>query len=706
MLRRLFHSPSRWLGMALLLVQSAVMAQLTFAASLSISPAQVTMPVLASRTFSVTAQGLPNNQVTWQVNGQTGGNSAVGTIQNGVYSAPDTPGASVTITAVSVADPSVSASAQVTLRHRVPWVLSTNPLWLPIGNYTLYVQGDRFVPGAQAFLAGQPVSTEFVDAKTLRITGQVSAGQIGTQPLVVTNPGPVPSATYMKLAVVNTAPVPALRPGLPVDAATVAAGRFLAQATFGPTAADIAFVKSQGMQAWLDRQFDPVLTPPSSLNNLQDINQLRKQQFLNMAHGQDQLRQRMMFALSQILVMSAEKNVNANEMAPWLGLLSQHAFGNYRDLLHDLTLDAGMGKYLDLANSRKPNGNGGANENYARELMQLFTIGLVELDAYGDPVLDSQNLPKPTYNQNDIRQFALALTGWTFPTPPGRAPGQSNWAFAPGVMEALPMYHDLSAKALLNGTVLPAGNSIEADLNGVLDNLFNHPNLPPFIATRLIRSLVTSNPSGEYIRRVADVFAGVNPAPGAALAPRGDLKATLTAILLDPEAREDAPQAEQGRLKDPVLHLTGLARALDAQFTDPGMFMYIMTYLGERVLNAPTVFSFYSPLTPLPGHTGMFGPEFQIYSPSQALQRANLIYSLLSDANASALSVNLTPFTSVAIDPNELLDRIDARLFMGRMSPELRGALYTLAAAHDDLKQRALIVLYLAAISSEYTVER
>lgn len=703
MSRHLFHPLRRGFALFYLLLHGA----LASAASIGISPASVQMPVLATRTFQATLTGLTNTQVNWYVNGMAGGNSSVGIISaGGAYASPDSPGLTVTVTAESAANPSLRASAQVSLRHRVPWVLATSPAWLPLGNYSLDIIGDRFAPGAQVFLAGKAMATTFVSDKLLRISGQVGASQIGTQTLVVTNPGPVPSATYTKLAVVNTAPVPALQPAPPADAAKVAAGRFLAQASFGPAAADIAFVKANGMRAWLDRQFDPLLTPPASLPDGVNINEIRKLQFLNMAHGQDQLRQRMMFALSQILVISAEKNVNAEEIVPWQRLLSKHAFGNYRDLLGELTLDASMGKYLDLANSRKPaaNNQSGANENYARELLQLFTIGLVQLNQNGSPVLDGAGKPVPAYTQNDIRQFSLALTGWTFPTPPGRLPGNSNGGYYPGRMEALPMFHDNSAKTLLGGVTLPQNNGIENDLEDVLDNLFSHPNLPPFIATRLIRSLVTSNPGPDYIRRVADVFAGLSPAPGYPLAPRGDLKATLAAILLDPDASRN--DIDQGHLKDPVLHLIGLARALDAQFTDPGMFMYIMTYLGERVLNSPTVFSFYSPLTPLPGQPDRFGPEFQIYSPSQAVQRANLIHTLLQDQNGSALSVNLTPFRNDAIDPNLLLDRIDATLFQGAMSAELRGTLYKVAAAHPDLKQRALVSLYLAAISSEYAVAR
>lgn len=703
MSRQLFHVLGRWLGLVFLLGITGA----TYGASLTISPIVTDAPVLGSRTFQATASGLATSELKWFVNNVEGGSTSLGTISTtGTYLAPASAGLVVTVTVASVSDPSVSASAQVTTRNRVPWLYGTSPTTLPIGPYTLDIIGDRFVAGAKAYVAGVAVSTTFISDKQLRISGQIASGLSGTQTLMVENPGPVASALYLKLSVVNTAAVPALQPAPPADAATVAAARFLEQASFGPNAADLSFVKNSGMRAWLDRQFDPAQTAPSVLASNLDVNQAEAQAFINMTHGGDQLRQRMTFALSQILVISADKNTNGNELVPWINLLSANAFGNYRDLLQELTLDSSMGKFLDLVNSRQstPGNQNGANENYARELMQLFTIGLIKLNQDGTPQLDGNGQTIPTYTQADIRSYARALTGWTYPTQPGSTSGASNWVYYPGKMEPLPQYHDINAKTLLNGTVLPAGRSIQQDVDGVVDNLFAHPNLPPFIATRLIRSLVGSNPSPAYVQRVADVFAGTSAAPGYALAPRGDLKATLAAVLLDTEARQDTPSADQGHLKDPVLHVIGLARALGAQIADPGMFLYLFGYLGERVLDAPTVFSFYSPLTALPGHSDHFGPEFQIYSPAQAIQRANMIYDLLNNQFGAGFQVNLSAYEAVAQDPNSLLNKINDALFQGRMSPELRQTLYTLAVAHTDLKQRTLMTLYLAAISSEYTV--
>src|SRR5258708_1408156 len=194
-------------------------------------------------------------------------------------------------------------------------------------------------------------------------------------------------------------------------------------------------------------------------------------------------------------------------MLPWLRLLSKHAFGNYRDLLRDVSISPSMGKYLDLANSMKPGLAGGANENYPRELMQLFTIGLWQLNPDGSQVMDGSGNPVPTYDQETVRQVALALTGWTYATAPGKTAQTNNWEYFGAPMETRPGNHATTSKAFL-GCTAGAGQSVDQDLDSVLDCLMNHPNIAPFIATRLIRSLVTSNPSPGFIHRVADVFAG------------------------------------------------------------------------------------------------------------------------------------------------------------------------------------------------------
>ena len=483
-------------------------------------------------------------------------------------------------------------------------------------------------------------------------------------------------------------------PPTPDDIRT--ATHFLENATFGPTGPDVSDVLIRSREGWLAHQFS---IPESPMPDGLDTNQVRAQLYLNMANGHDQLRQRMMFALSQIIVVSANKVGSGPELIPWVRLLSRNAFGNYRTLMTDVTLSPTMGKFLDMAYSRKASSTSSPNENYARELLQLFTIGLWELNQDGSLKRDANNQPIPTYNQATIAEFSRALTGWTFPTQPGVAPVTSNPPYFSGPMEPRETRHDTGAKTLLRGTVISANQTATADLNAALDNIFQHPNVGPFLATRLIRSLVTSNPSPAYIERVANAFSD----NGSGV--RGDLKAVLVAVLTDPEALRFSA-SDSGRLKDPLLHVIGLGRALGARVTDPNAFMYVYSNLTQRVLTPATVFSFYSPLASLPGNGTLYGPEFQIYPPALAVQRANFVYSILNGSFGTAFSMDLTPYMNVAANPAALIDMVDHRLMFGRMSTPLRQILLTTTTAisASNTRQRALGALYLAAISSEYTV--
>lgn len=497
---------------------------------------------------------------------------------------------------------------------------------------------------------------------------------------------------------------PAARAGQGLAAPAVdrpGAAHFLETATFGPTDADVAAVQSMGPAAWLQMQLALPETPIAAST---EGNAVRNQLFLNLANAPDQVRQRMIFALSQIVVVSSNKTGSGDELTPWVRLLSQHAFGNYREFLRAVTVSPTMGKYLDGAYSRKASSTSSPNENYPREMLQLFSIGLWMLNQDGTPRLNAQGQTIPAYSQDHIKELARALTGWTFPVKPGESPRSSNPQYFVGEMvpgvSSNPNNspHDFGAKTLLNGVVLPAGQSAAADLDAVVDNVFYHPNVGPFVATRLIRSLVTSNPSPAYVARVASVFE--NNGGGI----RGDMKAVLAAVLLDPEA--SAFGAEDGRLKDPILHVLGLGRALGVTFANPDGINYVFSNLTERVLSPQTVFSFFSPLGTLPGHADLFGPEFGIYPPALAVQRANFIYGLLNGQFSSSFPFALTPFLAVASSPPALVEMINQQLMFGRMSGELGLLLVTATTAvpASDTRQRALGALYLAAISSEYAV--
>jgi uncharacterized protein (DUF1800 family) len=564
----------------------------------------------------------------------------------------------------------------------------------------LYIQSTETASGAtrQAWVCDGRTKIEIVVYKVWTEAGRYTISVVDGMGTTTTTTGSTTTTTPTPATEPTPQPAPAPVPysgplpaPLPTDGPT--ALRLLEQGTFGPTAAGVALVKANGVDHWFAQQWT---MPETSIPDGLDNNQLRAHVFLSMANAPDQLRQRVAFALSQTLVVSTAKNVNGFEMIPWVRLLSRHAFGNYRTLLREVALSPSMGKYLDLANSRKAMNGSAPNENFPRELMQLFTIGLWKLNQDGTYEVDGAGQLIPTYTQKDVTEVARALTGWTYPTKPGATPLSANPEYFVGLMEPRPASHDTGAKALPGAVTLPANQTVTKDLDDVIDALFQHPNTPPFVATRLIRSLASSNPSPGFISRVADVF--VNNGQGE----RGDLAAVVKAILTDPEGSIADPAG--GRLKDPILLVIGLGRALGAQITDPNMFMYVLGNLGQAVLSPPTVFSFYSPLASLPHHPDLVGPEFQIYSPALAIQRANFVYAILNGEFSGSFKVDLLPFTAVAGDPAALVEKVNQTLLLGRMSPELRQIITSATKAASDSRQRALGALYLAAISAEFAV--
>ena len=476
--------------------------------------------------------------------------------------------------------------------------------------------------------------------------------------------------------------------------ALLAAARILEQTSFGPTDASIAQVQQLGLDGYLAAQFALPATPiPVPADN--SVGTLQQWQLATYSSAPDQLRQRLVHALSQVIVVSANKNVYADAMRPWLNALSQQAFGNYRDLLRDVTKSSSMGKYLDLANSAKPSGGSGANENYPRELMQLYTIGLWKLNPDGTLKPDASNAPISAYTQADVAQLALALTGWTY-AQPSSGPVY-EWHGAPMVPK--PANHATGPKTFL-GQTIPAGQTVDADLESVLDILMTHPNTAPFIATRLIRSLVLSNPTPGYIQRVADVFNVTG----------GDLQATVTAIITDVEARNDVPSVNSGRLKDPILHTCGFLRALNGHFNNPQQLTYLFAYMAQSPLNAPSVFSWFSPLYRVPKDTlagpkgTLAGPEFQIYTPMEATLRGNFFHYLLSQPGAD-FTLDLSPFQPFGNDMPALVELVNQKLLHGRMSAAMKQALITAAAPGYDAKTRIETVLYLTALSGQYAVQ-
>jgi len=667
--------------------------------SVAVSPGTASVQLGAALSLQATVTGSANTAVTWSVNGVVGGSATVGTVSvSGVYTAPAVmpASASVTVRATSVAAPTSYGIVTVTL-------LVPPPVSVVVTPSTASVQLGAAL-SLQATVTGSANT-----AVTWSVNGVVGgSATVGTVAVsgVYTAPAVMPASASVTVRATSVAApssygiatmtLAAPPPVTPTSPGLLAAGRFLEQSSFGPTPATLVQVQQMGVTAYLDAQFALPETPiPTPSGN--SMGALRQWALHSYTTSPDQLRQRVAYALSQILVTSGFKLVYADEMLPWLRLLSGHAFGNYRDLLREVTLSPSMGKYLDLANSMKPGPAGGANENYPRELLQLFSIGLWRLNPDGSQALDGSGNPVPAYSQASVTQVALALTGWTYPTAPGGTPGGNNWESFGGPMEPRPLNHATTAKSFL-GCSLPAGQSVEQDLDGVIDCLMQHPNIAPFIVTRLIRSLVMSNPSPGYIGRVAGVFEDNGNGV------LGDLKAVVRAILLDPEARNDTATVNQGRLKEPILQVSGFLRALNGNFSSTQQVTYLFDYMAQSVLSPPSVFSWFSPLYRVPKNPQLFGPEFQIYTPTEATLRGNMIYSIINYPGTD-LPVDLSPFQPYGNDMPALVERVNVTLLYGRMPAGIKQALITAAAPGYDAKTRIETVLYLAALTGQYAVQ-
>jgi uncharacterized protein (DUF1800 family) len=424
-------------------------------------------------------------------------------------------------------------------------------------------------------------------------------------------------------------------------------------------------------------------------------------------------RQRVAFALSQIMVVSSVEIYEAYGLADYQNILLNDALGNYRTLLQDVTLSPTMGHYLDMANSDETNPQNGTvpNQNYAREVLQLFSIGLVELNPDGSQQLDATGAPIPTFDGTTIEGFASVFTGWTYPPLPGANSQWTNPINFDGTMVAFPNHHQAGTKALLNGATVPAGQTPAQDLANALDNIFNHPNVGPFISLRLIQHLVTSNPSPGYVSRIAAVFA--NNGQGV----RGDLSAVVRAILEDTEARGAAPASDVfGHLREPALFITSALRSLGGQ-SDGVLLRSASSAMGQPIFDPETVFSFYPPSYQIPGMPTL-APEFGIDNAATALARANFVNTVIMQGGAApdptvsgstGTTINLTPLLS-ASDNTALIAQLNQTLMHGSLSADasniILSAANTIAAASTDPLAAPRAASYLMLTSAQYQVER
>jgi uncharacterized protein (DUF1800 family) len=499
----------------------------------------------------------------------------------------------------------------------------------------------------------------------------------------------------------------------------------LYRSTFGPEPDSYQELANLGYTAWLDQQFS--MSPTLHSTRLQQYTLAEGVDTYNQSdrvavwwdvslNAPDQLRQRVAFALSELFVISrygASLGGRAVEMTDYYDMLITHAFGNYRDLIESVTLHAAMGDYLSMMANQKadPDNNRFPDENYAREVMQLFSIGLYELNQDGTDKLDSQGQLIPTYSQDDIENLARVFTGWHIAekTKPWWGSKEGNWLVP---MVAYPDYHDDEQKVVM-GNVFAQGQTPEQDMAQAMDMLLNHPNTAPLVSKHLIQRLVTSNPSPAYVARISALFAD----NGSGV--RGDLKTVIRGILTDSEALSGGDRTP-AKMKEPLIAMTNFFRAFEAKSADPtGRFHNsINTFgaYGQSPLGSPSVFNFFSPDYAPNGEIAAakdVAPEFEILSWNNFILTNNQLWTATGrtnyngETNPSRIVINTAPLEAIANDHEALIAEIERRLLSERMSDELREivleALEELRDTQQSLKVRNAI--YIAVTSQEFHIE-
>lgn len=508
-----------------------------------------------------------------------------------------------------------------------------------------------------------------------------------------------------------------------------AASRFLTQASMGANHATITQVAKLGHEAWVEQQFNlPVSKHQPYTNCMSSVFESygneetagaifgdpvffkRFAWWTQTITAPDILRQRVAMALSEIMVVSDKVGILGEAqygLPGYYDMLLNHSFGNFRDLLFDVTMSPVMGTYLSHVNNAKFNPTTGTfpDENYAREVMQLFSIGLFELNPDGTRKKDANGADIPTYDNNKIREFARVFTGLSYAGPEAHfgqiVDDEYYWFQDP--MQMFSEYHDSGSKSLLNAKVLPANQDPMKDINDAVDNLFNHPNVGPFIGTLLIKRLVTSNPSPAYVARVTQAFNGINGGP------RGDMKALIKAILFDVEAQN------ANRIREPFIRLVQLYRTFNATSVD-GTFNIFgdqeQEHVQQHALSSPSVFNFFQSNFAPNGEIkdqGLTAPEFQIINSSTILSYKNYLFFVLLEGgvayndNYAPIELNLSVETELAQNPGKLVDHLDMLLTYGTLSSNTRTTIIDAITQLDNNKERALFAVYLMMISPDYT---
>ncbi len=512
------------------------------------------------------------------------------------------------------------------------------------------------------------------------------------------------------------------------------AARLLNQATFGATTADIESLVEQGNEEWIDEQINlspsyhmPLVEP--FVDNEDFWRSYRISAWWQRSlYSEDQLRQRVAFAFSEIFVVSEFNGVlfdSPEALTNYYDLLIKNAFGNYRDLLEEITLSPAMGVYLSMLGNEKPDveRNIRPDENYAREVMQLFSIGLVELNMDGSIKLDSNEQPIPSYDQDVIKGFAHVFTGWHFngTTDETWYRWWDNFNLI-DTMVAVSSFHDTEEKQLFTGVLLPANQAPEQDLSMALDALANHNNVAPFIAKQLIQKLITSNPTPAYIKRISEIFTDNG------FGERGDLAAVIKAILLDEEARTGHQLAENtfGKVREPLIRATHMWRAFNLTYVSERIDMSWPEYFfGQAPLASPSVFNFYRPdygPIELKANEGLIAPELQIATESTMTNTINFFawYGLWRNFSGDIADTNISEGDELYLDftkevniveqdgAQALLEHLNIVLTAGTLSED---AITLLVSAYDEDNQQNIEskignLVFLILSSPQYAIQR
>jgi uncharacterized protein (DUF1800 family) len=569
----------------------------------------------------------------------------------------------------------------------------------------------------------QPGQSSIPDPKVLPVPVVVAVVNPTPTPAPAPAPAPAPvvdPAVMVMITEPMAIPVPVLapmpagvdplsmsRPQIPINTPTPTtafdAQRLANQGSFGPTEALVSEIKAQGVRAWVAAQInmpqrsrytsgmDGAMHLPGQNGNqfcegknvdcwrdYFSAEPLLWDFYRNAMTQPDQLRQRVALALQQILVVNNKDVLGTYGFRGYQNTLLELSLTNYRSVLKKVSLSPVMGHFLNNVNNNRI----APNENYARELLQLFSIGTCELNQ--DGTLKGGRCV-PTYTNETVRSYAFALTGWTYPAGGSRGPECAlpgmNCVYYLGDMTPLASQHDAESRKLLSNVVLPTGLAAPEALEKVLDSLMAHPNTAPFVAKQLIQHLVSSNPSPAYVQRVATAFQNGKYGDFGSTG-RGDLAATVAAVLLDTEARSSSISRSAGKLREPVLMFTGVLRALNGYTDGDALSWWWGQRLRQHLFRAPSVFNFYPPDHPVAG-TNLLGPTFAIHEASTALERLNFVTYIVdwggsnpnsSIPNATGTKINVDAFLGDAADASKLVDRLSLLALGQGLSTQARDA--------------------------------